>query len=61
MANLRKCKICGDTVPVNGEDLCWCCEHTPKLHPTEPKPEPMKCSEDHCDIDFKNQKEDDPK
>ena len=28
---VEKCKICGDAVPP-GKELCWCCEHGPKLH-----------------------------
>lgn len=28
---VEKCKICGDAVPL-GKELCWCCEHGPKLH-----------------------------
>ena len=44
--DLPKCKKCGETVP-EGKDLCWCCEHTPKLH----KPEKWaKCGEDKCNI-----------
>lgn len=31
LEELPRCKICGATVPV-GKDLCWCCEHTSKLH-----------------------------
>lgn len=33
---LPRCKECGDYVP-QGKELCWCCEHTPKLHPLIPK------------------------
>jgi len=33
---LPVCKICGATVPA-GKELCWCCEHGPKLHAPEPK------------------------
>lgn len=33
---IEKCRICGDTVPP-GKDLCWCCEHGPKLHSEKPK------------------------
>lgn len=33
---LPTCKKCGATVPP-GKILCWCCEHTPKLHPMEEK------------------------
>ena len=28
---VEKCKICGDAAPP-GKELCWCCEHGPKLH-----------------------------
>ena len=28
---IKKCEKCGDPVP-EGKTLCWCCEHTPKLH-----------------------------
>jgi len=45
---LPKCKKCGDTVP-QGKELCWVCEHTPKLHPMEPK---HGCTEDFCEIKF---------
>ena len=33
---LPRCKICGDVVPP-GKELCWCCEHGPKLHPQTEK------------------------
>ena len=33
---LPRCKKCGDLVPP-GKDLCWCCEHEPKLHPQTEK------------------------
>lgn len=46
-AEVKRCRKCGDTVP-NGKDLCWCCEHTPKLHPMEHK----GCNHDSCEIDF---------
>ena len=36
MEEVHKCKKCGDPTPP-GKDLCWCCEHAPKLHPMEPK------------------------
>ena len=45
---LPRCKICGDTVP-QGKELCWCCEHTPKLHKME---KPHDCKEDSCEIHF---------
>lgn len=38
---LQKCKICGDLAPP-GKEMCWCCEHGPKLHPTEPKEKEKK-------------------
>lgn len=44
-AEVKRCRKCGDTVP-NGKDLCWCCEHTPKLHPM------TGCDHDKCDIHF---------
>ena len=31
---VNTCKKCGDPAP-SGKDLCWCCEHTPKLHRDE--------------------------
>ena len=34
MDEVKKCKQCGDPVPA-GKELCWCCEHTPKLHKPE--------------------------
>ena len=42
MSEPNRCPICGDTTP-EGKLLCWCCEHTSKLHPME-KPEP-RCDE----------------
>ena len=47
---LPKCKICGATVP-NGKDLCWCCEHGPKLHVDS-----TECK-DSCEIKFNNEQE----
>ena len=47
MSELSKCLRCGDTTPT-GHELCWCCEHTKKLHPME---KPPRC-EDKCDIIF---------
>ena len=34
--SLPVCKKCGATVP-SGKTLCWCCEHTPKLHSSQNK------------------------
>ena len=48
---MKKCKLCGDPTP-GGKELCWCCEHTPKLHPTEPKHE-KKCTDDSCSLEVK--------
>lgn len=45
-AALPKCTICGDTTP-SGKALCWCCEHTPKLHR-----DINKSCEDSCEIHF---------
>lgn len=46
-AKVKRCRKCGDTVP-SGKDLCWCCEHAPKLHPMEEH----GCDHDSCEIDF---------
>ena len=50
---LPVCEKCGvNTVPP-GKKLCWCCEHTPKLH-IEPK---QSCdSEDACDLNLEAMK-----
>ena len=45
------CKQCGDTAP-EGHELCWSCEHEPKLGLKE---EESKCSDDSCEIDFANE------
>lgn len=48
MLKLPTCKKCGATVPP-GKTLCWCCEHTPKLHPMEKQ----SCeSKDVCELDL---------
>lgn len=45
---LPTCKKCGATVPP-GKTLCWCCEHTPKLHPMEKR----DCeSKDACELNL---------
>lgn len=49
-SSLPTCKICGATVP-NGKELCWCCEHGPKLHVDSNS---HKC-EDSCEIKFDGQ------
>lgn len=41
-----KCKKCGGPAPT-GHDICWFCEHDPKLHAEEPK---ENCEEDSCPI-----------
>lgn len=43
---LPTCKKCGATVPP-GKTLCWCCEHTPKLHVAE---EQSCDSKDACEL-----------
>ena len=48
LLELPVCKKCGATVPP-GKTLCWCCEHTPKLH----RPEEQSCdSKDACELDL---------
>lgn len=37
---VKKCKICGDAVPL-GKELCWCCEHGPKLHTDKLRSDPV--------------------
>lgn len=41
-----KCKKCGGPAPT-GHDICWFCEHDPKLHTEEPE---ENCEEDACPI-----------
>lgn len=50
----HNCPICGDTTP-EGHELCWCCEHTPKLHPMEHTQEGCE-GKDSCEIDFSKER-----
>lgn len=29
---MKLCKKCGENTTPEGKDICWVCEHTPKLH-----------------------------
>lgn len=48
---LPTCAKCGATVPP-GKKLCWCCEHTPKLHPMDKQ----SCKSDACDLNLEVRK-----
>lgn len=47
-SGLNRCEICGDTTPP-GKTLCWCCEHTPKLHHAEKEKQACE-GKDFCEI-----------
>lgn len=49
MSEYHRCVACGTSTP-EGKDLCWCCEHAPKLHPMEST---TGCGKDMCKIYFK--------